>query len=333
MNTILTIIIPVYNVDKYIYECLESLEKQLPLDGSIQIFVIDDGSIDNSEKIIKYFVERNNYIKYFKKENGGVSSARNFGLNLVKSDFVTFIDSDDFVSDDYIQTIMKYINSELELLCFNFFNYTEMDKSIGLQENDMNMYLNSHDAIEGFLNFWLLNKIRSFVWNKIFRMDIIEKYKLKFNESKKIGEDTLFTVAYLEKINHIQIENKCLVYYRNRSDSVTRRYNSFHVEDSVKYIECFQKIAEENNYEINTDSLMNFYISRWFGVLNNEAISQDYLNGKKNIDFFMSEPFFKKNFFNVKLINLSLKSKIYYLLMRFKLTYVIYTILYFRYKL
>ena len=54
MNTILTIIIPVYNVDKYIYECLESLEKQLPLDGSIQIFVIDDGSIDNSEKIIKY---------------------------------------------------------------------------------------------------------------------------------------------------------------------------------------------------------------------------------------------------------------------------------------
>ena len=152
-----------------------------------------------------------------------MSSAIYFGLNLAKSDFVTFIDSDDFVSDDYIQTIMKYINSELELLCFNFFNYTKKDKSIGLPENEKNMYLNPHDAIEGYLNFGLLNKIRSFVWNEIFRMDIIEKYNLKFNESKKIGEDTLFTVAYLEKISHIEIENKCLVYDRKRSDLVTRR--------------------------------------------------------------------------------------------------------------
>ena len=120
MNKI-SIIIPVYNLETYIGKCLDSIIKQLPLDGSVQVYTIDDGSKDHSRSVIQSYVEKNHCIHYVYKENGGVSSARNLGLELIDSEYVTFIDGDDWVSDDYFTVILNELKKNPELLCFNYF--------------------------------------------------------------------------------------------------------------------------------------------------------------------------------------------------------------------
>src|SRR5690606_27236654 len=110
-----SIIIPVYNAEPYLSKCLESVLKQNFED--YEIIVVNDGSTDNSEDIILKF--NNSMIKYFTKENGGVSDARNYGIDKAKGQYFTFVDADDYVSNDFLEVIDSNIQSEIDILSFN----------------------------------------------------------------------------------------------------------------------------------------------------------------------------------------------------------------------
>lgn len=121
-NKLISIIVPIYNVENYLQECLESILKQTY--KNFEVLLVDDGSTDNSANICKLYVEKDKRFKYFFKENGGLSSARNFGISNSKGEFLSFVDSDDIISNDFLETLYNnMINNEVKLSIVGYCNY------------------------------------------------------------------------------------------------------------------------------------------------------------------------------------------------------------------
>ena len=111
----ISVIVPVYNNEKYIGKCIESILKQKMQD--FEIIIVNDGSTDDSEQVInKYLTLYMDKIKYYKKENGGISSTRNFGINKATGDYICFVDSDDYISDDLFEKLDKYIHKQIDII-------------------------------------------------------------------------------------------------------------------------------------------------------------------------------------------------------------------------
>lgn len=124
-NMRLSIIIPVYNAEKYIKNCLDSLLRQNV--GGIEILCIDDGSTDFTAKIIKTYVEKYPFIKYYYKDNGGQSSARNYGIDKARGCYLWFVDSDDYIADNTIEQLLQYTSSVPDVLTFGIKEVTKSD--------------------------------------------------------------------------------------------------------------------------------------------------------------------------------------------------------------
>ena len=130
-----SIIVPVYNVEKYLKRCINSLINQTLQD--IEIIVVDDGSTDNSGQIIKEYQEKNSNIKYYKKENGGLSDARNYGMKYAPSEYIAFLDSDDFVDKTmYEKMYNKAIEENADYVeCDFYWAYPKAEKKNGTQNS------------------------------------------------------------------------------------------------------------------------------------------------------------------------------------------------------
>ena len=328
----LSIIIPVYNLEKHIGKCLDSIIKQLPLDGSVQVYAIDDGSKDGSRSIIQSYEENNDYIHYVHKKNGGVSSARNLGLELIDSEYVTFVDGDDTVSDDYIEQILRYARNGFELLCFNAYRINGYEKSKVLKIDNCDISLKPHEGINGYLTGSLFYKLEGFVWNKAFRVDVIKDNNLRFDEDQRICEDLLFNSYYCDHINTIKFIDSCLYEYYIYDNSAIHGYNSLRSQEYMKFIDKYLKYSRVNNFELNISNLLSFYISWWFSVISDESYNPNFKDGKEKIHNYLNNGYFKSNLNKVKFSQLNTKRKIYYILIRLHLTNLVYLILYKRNK-
>ena len=115
----ISVIVPVYNTGKYVEKCLDSIKNQIMND--LELIIINDGSTDNSEQIIKNWINQNKEkvnVKYFKKSNGGLSDARNYGVTKVSGKYISFIDSDDYIEKDLYKSLEKYMEQEIDLIKF-----------------------------------------------------------------------------------------------------------------------------------------------------------------------------------------------------------------------
>ena len=165
--TKVSVIVPVYNVEDYIEKCLNSLVNQTLED--IEIIIVNDGSKDNSENIIKSFLSRYpQKIKYLKKENGGLSDARNYGIPYAIGEYIAFLDSDDYVELDTYENMYNLAKKEnSDMVECNFI--WEYPKKIKIDIGKK--YSGKHEMIE---------KIRVVAWNKLIKRQVIEKSKIQF---------------------------------------------------------------------------------------------------------------------------------------------------------
>ena len=165
-DILLSIVIPVYNVQDYIGKCLNSLKTS---DNRVEILVVDDGSPDGSCEVIKNHEKNYPNIHYIKKENGGVSSARNLGIVLSKGKYVTFVDGDDFVDEQYLPKIMEYIQTlDFDLLCFNYcLTYDNHETRLNdLKDEIVNLCDNA--GFTWYIRQNMDEKIKQFCLNKVF---------------------------------------------------------------------------------------------------------------------------------------------------------------------
>ena len=207
-----SVIIPVYNSEKAIGRCLKSLLDQNRAD--VQIIAVDDGSRDRSGEIIRSFPG----VEYVYQENGGVSCARNHGLDRAKGTYVTFVDSDDFVEPDYFEALDRA--GDCDLLVF-------AHRAIGRSPDVTELFEALETLDDPFDRLRLLLASRRIMspWDKRFRREIIERYHICFIPGMSVGEDFNFCLACAMHSAHIEtMRKKIIVFDASNENSLSRRY-------------------------------------------------------------------------------------------------------------
>ena len=210
---LLSIIIPVYNVQDYIGKCLNSL---ITVDERIEIFVVDDGSPDNSSEIVKDIMKNYSNIHYIHKENGGVSSARNLGIALSKGKYIGFVDGDDYVDELYLSKLLEYIETiDFDLLCFNYYlTYDKHETKINLL-NEESLSLDENAGFNWYIHKNMDEKIKQFCLNKLYKSEILKKNKIEFPVGQSVGEDFIFNIEYLQYCKKIVFKD-CIIIIKEK---------------------------------------------------------------------------------------------------------------------
>ena len=196
-----SLIVPVYKVEKYIRRCVDSILAQTCED--FELILVDDGSPDQSGRICDAYAGRDERIRVIHKENGGVSSARNAGLDAAGGKYIVFIDSDDAVSSDYLSCMDV---SEADLVVAGVRNITPDGKTRpGLSYPDEFVKVRTGDVSERMLG----DKALNFIYSKRYRADLIRNADLRFAEGISLGEDTLFVAQYLCLCESVQYVSEC----------------------------------------------------------------------------------------------------------------------------
>ena len=225
MNILLkvSIIVPVYKAEPYIRKCIDSILSQTFT--NFELLLIDDGSPDNCGKICDEYAELDTRVHVFHKENGGVSAARNLGLDHAKGDYVCFIDSDDWIDPDMLETLIGWEQKkQTDLLFFGLKCESAVDCSdtMELLQKISGVYEGINSVIKAC---YILETNEIFGWtcNKLFRNCIIQDHHIKFNEEISIQEDHIFTLAYLKYVTCLAIYSCFPYHYRITADSLTNR--------------------------------------------------------------------------------------------------------------
>ena len=210
-----SIILPVYNVECYIECCLSSLSAQTY--SNLEVIVVDDGSTDRSGEICDAFAMQDTRFKVIHKENAGVSSARNTGLSVALGQYIAFVDADDYVVENYIEILVDNLQkTNVQMVCTDYFTVTDGMVSAHSDESNQMQIMTSLDAIN------MLHDKTAFcgyLWNKLFLRDVLLKNEIFFEKNVKIWEDMLFCLIYLTKIETVLYLKKPIYYYVQRSDS------------------------------------------------------------------------------------------------------------------
>ncbi|MBE5905173.1 MAG: glycosyltransferase [Lachnospiraceae bacterium] len=197
MQTLVSIVVPAYNVEKYIARCLDSLCVQTY--QKLQIIVVDDGSTDATGAICDAYKENDERILVIHQANKGVSVARNLGLSQAKGEYCAFVDGDDYIDDYTIETAVKALEDS-NADCVNF-AYRKVDETGKIQEvytflHGMQKLETEEQKLRFLLDRLLCYRVGYEVWDKLFRMDIIKNQKLEFTQDCKMGEDLGFVMRY-----------------------------------------------------------------------------------------------------------------------------------------
>lgn len=269
MNPKVSVIVPIYNVDKYLERCLESLVNQSLQE--IEIILIDDGSTDNSPLICDKYAKQDTRIKVVHKQNQGLGMARNTGLELASGEYVVFIDSDDFIEKNAYQEMYDMIKSEsAEMLITNYYEYVTNTS----EKKEMRTVRNAR-IVEGeeikklacqMVGFSPLKKneddIGMSVWKNMYLRRLIEDNQIKFySEREYVSEDAVFQLMIIPKMKKVRLSTNCYYYYcqnDNQSLSATFRESKFE-----EYKKLYQKEYEllESNGIVETGK---YYIATTF---------------------------------------------------------------------
>lgn len=216
-----SIIIPIFNAETYLQECLESIRIQSYKD--FEVILVDDGSTDNSAPICRSFVENDKRFLYYYKTNGGVSSARNAGLEKASGDWIAFTDADDWVSPNYLQTILGYS----PMADITFFGEKTMSDNKEIGNTVLaDRYCTDRESIENVIYELKCGKygdVFGWTWDKVFNANIIKKNTIRFSEKVSFREDEIFTLEYCRYIKSIRTISDVLYFYRVTPDGLTKK--------------------------------------------------------------------------------------------------------------
>lgn len=231
-HKLISIIMPVYNAEKTVQDSIKSVLNQTY--HTWELIIVDDGSIDSSGKICDQFQENDSRIKVFHIENHGVSAARNYGISCAKGELVCFIDSDDRLYSNALESIIEEIgNSDLLIFGYN------VSPSNIKQGYDISKEYRSSEELAKDFGLLHKNQLINIVWNKCFRRKLIIKYKCLFPEDISMGEDLIFVLSYIKKCQRVFISDKSLYEYNIQTvGSLTKkiRLDSFEIQKRLKDI-------------------------------------------------------------------------------------------------
>lgn len=222
----ISVIVPVYNAAKYLNRCVNSLLAQ-QLQWEFELLFVDDGSNDGSLKILKVWEQRDRRVRVFSQPNRGVSTARNFGLRQANGSYVTFVDSDDWVENNYLAELRNNVDASRPGLVMGGFYRETRD---GMIEHTETSYIYYPEEFPKMLNDRQLYRF-GYPWGKLFNLSIIREYCLIFAEDVHYGEDLIFMFSYLCHIEYVRFVERCGYHYDMiRQDSLGLKYYAYESE-------------------------------------------------------------------------------------------------------
>ena len=315
MNPKISVIVPIYNVEKYLEKCISSLLDQSFTD--FELILVNDGSPDNCGKICDEFKEKDSRITVLHLENGGVCRARNKGMELATGDFYVFVDSDDWVEQDYLKDFADYIEDDYTILQQEFYrDFPSRTSSFELGHQNK-----TYDLMTEFDKMITENKIifAGFVWNKLFSAKIIKQNKILFDGSTLLADDEEFCLKYLEKIHKVHNVSKANYHYIDNPNSITKRKLTFEMEwkrflFQTKYFDFVRK-----NYSLG--NLAQEYISRLNFERFEHSIYRKYIVNqlKEATERLKTISKYKKMFMNDLLKNAKKSRLVEYTLLKYSL--------------
>lgn len=302
----ITIIIPVYKVEPYIDECLHSVVKQTY--KNLEIILVDDGSPDDCPKICDAWAERDSRIKVIHKQNGGLSSARNAGMDIATGDFLMFIDSDDFVEDSMVTNMLQsQQQTGADVVCCEINRYSEGKYILmDIFHSDEESYTISSTK---FLEKLFLTEVSCASWNKLYKAEILKGHRFPLG---RYNEDIVFLYYLLQNRNiSVTLINKALYNYRVTPNSVTTTFGKRNM-DYLYNAQEFEKHVLNNRKDLNTSFCV--YLSR-------VSIDIDWMLIKNHsVKKYMKDYLYCRNYIRKKIIKilfsypLPLRWKIYSLI-------------------
>lgn len=232
---LICVIVPVYNAEKYLDKCIESVLSQTY--KNLEIILIDDGSPDNCPQICDKWAKNDGRIKVIHKENGGVSSARNAGLDKITGEYITFIDSDDWIEQDYISTLLENAlttGADVVVYSFTFENLQGDAEKITTQSG----IFEKNDIVSNYL----LDKIRPEACGKLINSQIIKS--IRFDESFGYAEDLLFNYEVFKQCTKISCINSHKYHYLQESGNSST--TAVITENRANAYKIFEKILLDN---------------------------------------------------------------------------------------
>ncbi len=265
-HRMVSIIVPVHNVEEYLDKCISSIVKQTY--KNIEVILIDDGSTDGSGKICDEYAEKDARVRVVHQKNSGVSHTRNSGIDLALGTFIQFIDSDDYVEPDITEKLVSAIGGRSELAICGY-------KSIAAGEHIHICPIEGIYAQREFIMHFpeLLEKeIVNAIWNKLYAADTIRENNLCFLEDISLGEDLLFNLEYIKNCSYISLIKTPLYYYENTNDSsLTLRFKKDLYNNQRMLFERLREFLKENNIytEDSREYLETLYTDRMIWCLEN----------------------------------------------------------------
>lgn len=256
-----SVIVPVYKAEKYLHRCVDSILAQSYAD--FELLLIDDGSPDNSGAICDEYAAKDSRVRVFHKENGGVSSARNLGLDNARGEWITFVDSDDYIEQDFLSIPNDVVEDLLiqNYKMFNIDNHVNVFKKTVVIESDVREFIS-----ENLHQEWLRTP-----WAKFFKTFIIKNNNIQFPIGVKIGEDALFVQAYLCHTKSVRYIASAAYMYKYDCD-----YDRYRLP-AYKSVDIFHRFI--SNYErLKADSVefLDFAFNFYWGMMNPKNFNKEH---------------------------------------------------------
>ena len=250
-----SVIIPVYNVEKYIDRCLKSIISQNYDD--LEIIVIDNGSTDSSGSICDTYASEYSNISVYHIENHGVGSARNFGLSKARGEFIYFVDSDDYLVGNLFAEFEDKLVPDLDLLVFSYYNSFEQELTERNRTKKCLPYsglYDKNDFIKIFTDLFLSDMLYT-VWNKFYRREFLIKTNISF-EKYELGEDVRFNLNVYRNVNKVYLsQDSYYVYVIGRKGSAMSGYNPKRLQYQLQELKLVDSLLKD--WHIDSSNLDN----------------------------------------------------------------------------
>jgi len=281
-----SIIIPVYNTEAYISRCLQSVQNQTVDDW--ECLLVDDGSTDKSGVLCDKYAEKDNRFIVIHKENGGVSTARNKGIEAAKGEYCCFIDSDDWLEPTYLQNFMDTMPGKYGVVLQSFYiNYENSRRCVPIllpnktieKASELVCFLESADVVHN-----------GFVWHRLFKLDIIKDNQIYYPVGISFAEDAIFFLNYILHTNNYLIINSCGYHYTKRDGSLTVVGHTLPADKYYHTIELMSQVIKNIIIKDNPDvSVLNDLKNYLWRLLYTWIVCRS-MNSK--YDYFRNQKFF-----------------------------------------
>lgn len=298
---IISIIVPVYNVEEYLDRCVESILKQTFTD--FELILVDDGSPDNCPQMCDEWAKKDNRIKVIHKSNGGLSEARNAGIEIVNTEWIMFVDSDDEVKIDALKTLLDIvIDNQCDIGCCSFGVIENNEYFDNKNSLEINIYTNK-DA----MNWYSHSKYGYTAWNKIYKTTLFDSIRYP---KGRIYEDVATTYKLIDKSKSICFIDKDLFYYRLRDKSISHSKFSIKNLDEIKAFEEYYSFIKSNYPELEKRARRALVLSIYKNISGYVLMCQNSRD-EKFIEWF--GVLYNNRFFTLKNAGFSFEEKIAFL--------------------